>query len=112
MMGADLASVRRRRAVLCSCMGAAVIVSATGPAAGADANGRRDFAGGPYVERILPTGGDLPPMRRFDGEEPPAARRAGYGDQRSPGLTPDERRQLRRDIRDASRELYRDGPGR
>jgi hypothetical protein len=93
-------------------MGAAVIVSATAQAAGGEAHGRLDLAGEPYMERIQPAGGDLPPMRRFDGEAPPTAQRAGFGEQRSPGLTPEERRQLRRDIRNASRELYRDGPGR
>lgn len=112
MMGADLTSRRRRRAVLCSCMGAAVIVATTVEAAGGEPVGRRDFVGGQYMERILPASGELPPMRRFDGEDPSVARRANYGDQRGPGLTPEERRQLRRDIRDASRELYRDAPGR
>lgn len=112
MMGADLTSVRRRRAVLFSCMGAAAIVSTTVDAAGGEPVGRRDFVGGQYMERIMPASGELPPMRRFDSDDASTARRAGYGDQRNPGLTPEERRQLRSVIRDTSRELYRDAPDR
>jgi hypothetical protein len=50
---------------------------------------------------------------------PLAPDRGEYRDMRNPGevprgdrMSPDERRQLRRDINDAGRELYREPPGR
>lgn len=109
MKCADLTTLCLRRSILCSCMGAAFVVSGSALAAGGDPGGRSNFAEPQRMERVIPAGGAMPPMRRFDGDAP-SARRLGYGDQRGPGLTPEERRQLRRDIRDAAKELYRDAP--
>jgi hypothetical protein len=68
------------------------------------------WPGGPQrgeLSRPVPSGTPLVPDR---GE---------YRDVRNPGdmprgdrMSPDERRQLRRDINDAGRELYREPPGR
>lgn len=109
MKCADLAGLRLRRSIVCSCMGAAVVASAPVHAAGAEPPGRREFIEPQRMERVIPAGGSIQPIRRFDAEGS-SARRINYGDQRGPGLTPEERRQLRRDIRDAARELYRDAP--
>ncbi len=111
MVGSDRAGLSLRRCMLCSGMGALFVMSAGVQAAG-EQGGPRDFAETRRMERVIPAGGSIVPMRRFDGEPSPEARRIGYGEQRGPGLTPEERRQLRRDIRDAARELYRDAPER
>ena len=112
MKCADPSGTRLRRSVLCSCIGAACLVPGGILAAEGEQNGRREFSEGQRIERIMPASGSMQSIRRFDGEGPPSPRRAGYGDPRAPGLTPEERRQLRRDIRDAGRELYRDAPDR
>jgi hypothetical protein len=107
MKCAARANLRIRRSILCSCMGAACVAS--GHTLAGEQGGRREAVDQQRMERIIPAGASLPPMRRFDNDSP-GARRTGYGDERASGLTPDERRQLRRDIRDAARELYRDAP--
>lgn len=109
MKCADLTAMRLRRSILCSCMSAAFVASGQVHAAAGDPGGRSNFVEPQRMERVIPAGGAMPPMRRFDGDAP-SVRRLGYGDQRGPGLTPEERRQLRRDIRDAAKELYRDAP--
>lgn len=92
-----------------SCVGAALIASTPVLAAGGEMDGRRDFADGQRMERVIPAGASVQPLRRFDDAGP--VRRLDYSDSHGNRMTPEERRQLRRDIRDAARELYRDAPG-
>lgn len=109
MKCSDLAGSRLYGIIAGSCVGAAVLASAPLLAAGGEPGGRRDFVEPQRFERVIPAGATMQPMRRFDEESGPV-RRLDYGDQRGARMTPEERRQLRRDIRDAARELYRDAP--
>jgi hypothetical protein len=93
----------------CLCLGATFAASA---ADDGNAHLQREVLEPQRIERVMPAGGSTVPVRRFDGDAPPAVRHTGFADQRRHNLTPDERRQLRRDIREAAKELYRDSPER
>ncbi|EGK72413.1 MAG: hypothetical protein GY848_03865 [Methyloversatilis sp.] len=108
MKCAELAGSRLYGLIAGSCVGAALFASL--PVLAGEPGGRRDFAEPQRLERVIPAGATMQPMRRFDEDSGPV-RRLDYGDPRSSRMTPEERRQLRRDIRDAARELYRDAPG-
>lgn len=92
-----------------SCVSAVLFAVSPLAAAGPDGPGRREFVEPQRFERVIPAGASTQPMRRFDEESVPV-RRVDLGEQRGARMTPEERRQLRRDIRDAARELYRDAP--
>lgn len=109
MKCADLAGSRLCGILAGSCVGAVLLASTPALAGPGEAGGRRDFVEPQRFERVIPAGATLQPMRRFDEESGPI-QRLDYGDQRGNRMTPEERRQLRRDIRDAARELYRDAP--
>lgn len=109
MKCADLAGSRLYGILAGSCVGAVLFASAPALAGPGEAGARRDFVEPQRFERVIPAGATLQPMRRFDEEANPV-RRLDFGDQRGNRMTPEERRQLRRDIRDAARELYRDAP--
>jgi hypothetical protein len=109
MKCADLSGSRLCGILAGSCMGAVLFASAPALAGPGEADGRRDFVEPQRLERVIPAGATLQPMRRFNEEAGPV-QRLDYGDQRVNRMTPEERRQLRRDIRDAARELYRDAP--
>lgn len=109
MKCAELAGSRLYGLIAGSCVGAALLASA--PALAGEPGGRREFADSQRLERVIPAGATMQPMRRFDDDAGPVRRLDFGGDPRTSRMTPDERRQLRRDIRDAARELYRDAPG-
>lgn len=92
-----------------SCVSAVLLAASPIANAGPDGVGRRDFVEPQRLERVIPAGATTQPMRRFDEEAAPV-RRLDFGEPRGSRMTPEERRQLRRDIRDAARELYRDAP--
>lgn len=105
-----LNNMRVQHLLACLCLGATFAASA------ADDDGsahlQREVPESHRIERVIPAGGSTVPVRRFDGDAPPAVRHTGFANQRRHNLTPDERRQLRRDIREAAKELYRDSPER
>lgn len=94
-----------------SCVGAALLAAAPLALAGPEGAPQRGYVEPQRLERVVPAGAGLQPMRRFDDEAATPVRRLDFSDPRGPRMTPEERRQLRRDIRDAARELYRDAPG-
>lgn len=103
-----LTNMRVQYLLGCLYLGAAFAASAADEG---NAHLQREVLEPQRIERVMPAGGTVP-VRRFDGEAPPAVRHTGFADQRRHNLTPDERRQLRRDIREAAKELYRDSPER
>lgn len=103
---AVLTNIRVRHLLSCLCLGVSFSASA---ADDDNAHLEREVLEPQRIERVMPAGGTVS-VRRFDGDAPPAVRHTGFADQRRHNLTPDERRQLRRDIREAAKELYRDAP--
>jgi len=68
---------------------------------------------GPYGPRRGDQGGQGPMHREFRGDPGQREYRNPNDPYRGGGrMSPDERRQLRRDIDDAGRDLYRDRPDR
>ena len=57
-------------------------------------------------EGMRPGAGQYQPRNPREGQRPDFQRKEGGEDQRPQRLSPEERRQLRRDIKDAGREIY------